>query len=125
MADGEVTSGFLSKHAGNGLKFRENNYGVGYIHPSGWLGGYYRNSLDNDSLYFGREFKTNLLGSDVLGLDAGLIAGGVTGYGRPVTPLLVPELVGRIGKNKLAFILVPPVKGVTPATVGLQFRREF
>lgn len=120
-----LTSGFLSKHLGTDQKFNENNGGIGFIAPSGLLGGYYRNSLDKDSFYLGKEFKTGLLGNDKAGVDIGAILGAVTGYNKSVMPLALPELIGRIGDHNAALTMVPPIRGVTPATVALQYRRRF
>jgi len=119
---GQLMSGFVSKHAGS-TPYNENNYGIGYRSPDGWMGGVYRNSLNKPSAYFGKEFTHDLLPNR---LAAGLMVGGVTGYGRPVNPLLLPELIYKMDKERaIAMGLIPPVKGVTPATIALQLRRRF
>jgi hypothetical protein len=122
---GKITSGFVSKHFGTDKQYNESNDGVGYLSPEGWLAGYYKNSLGKDSLYGGKEFRTNLLGNENLGLDAALVAGLVSGYGNKINPLLLPELIARYKAHELALGLVPPVKGVTPMTLALQLRKSF
>lgn len=123
---GEIMSGFRSKHMGGG-DFNEENTGLGYRSPEGWMLGAYRNSIGKPSVYAGREFATNLLneGGDHR-LDAGLMLGGVTGYGRPVTPAILPQLIYRMPEGRsLAATVVPPIKGVAPATFALQMRKAF
>lgn len=118
-ARGEITSGFISKHFG-GPPMNENNFGLGYVSPQGWMAGAYRNSLNKPSLYAGREFTRNLFGN----VDGGVVLGGATGYGRPVTPLVLPELIYRNGDRRFAATVVPPVGGA-PATLALQVRKSF
>jgi hypothetical protein len=127
MADedkrGWITSGFLSKHIDSDKKYNENNYGIGYKSHDGWLGGYYRNSLDKDSLYAGKEFKTDPILGDKLRLA--IILGLATGYNKPVTPLALPELLYGNKEHEAALGIVPPLKGITPATLALQYRKRF
>lgn len=120
---GELLSGFMSKHMGTSQKFNETNTGLGYKHPSGWMGGYYQNSLDRPSVYFGREFATDVIPNR---LQAAMMLGGVTGYGRGINPLALPELIYKLDNERsIAGALVPPVKGVTPATIAIQMRKKF
>lgn len=120
---GEMLSGFLSKHIGADQKFNENNMGLGYRSPEGWMLGAYQNSINRPSVYFGREFQTDLIPNR---LAAGLMLGGVTGYGKPVNALALPELIYKMDDGRsIAGTFVPPVKGVTPATIALQMRRSF
>jgi hypothetical protein len=123
---GELMSGFRSKHVGGG-DFNEQNTGLGYRSPEGWMLGAYRNSINKPSVYAGREFSTTLFGEGGdHHLDAGVMLGGVTGYGRPVTPAILPELIYRMPQGRaLAATVVPPIKGVTPATFALQMRKAF
>lgn len=117
---GEVLSGFVSKHFG-GRPMNENNAGLGYRHPSGWMGGAYVNSLGKPSAYFGKEFTTPLTNN----LAAGLVLGGVTGYGKPVNALALPELIYQLDKERaIAAGLIPPVNGM-PTTLAVQLRKKF
>lgn len=118
---GQVMTGFVSKHFGGG-NFNENNYGLGYRTPEGWMAGAYRNSLDKPSVYVAREFLGNLFGDK---LKAGGIVGAVTGYGRPIMPMAMPSLVYDGDSGSVAATMVPPIKGVTPATLALQYRKGF
>lgn len=120
---GWITSGFLSKHLGTDQKFNENNAGMGYKSEDGWLGGYYRNSLDKDSFYGGKEFQTDPLIGDKLRLA--IVLGLVSGYNKNVMPMALPEILYGDKQNETALGLVPPIKGVTPATLALQFRKRF
>jgi hypothetical protein len=119
---GMITSGFLSKHFGTDKNYNEQNHGIGYMHPDGWLGGMYNNSLGKTSLYAGKEFRTPL--TEQL-LDLGLILGLVSGYGGGLKPMAFPEIMAKWGQNEVALGAIPPIKNVTPATLALQYRRKF
>lgn len=104
--------------------FNEFNPGVGleyklsdHIHLSA---GTYRNSVYRQSVYAGVGFETG--GNKQFGL--GIELGGITGYNEmPVVPSAIPFV--RIGdKNGVnaKVMVIPPVKNLTPAVVGLQFR---
>lgn len=124
---GEMTTGFLSKHIGGG-EFNERNSGLGYVSPGGWMAGGYRNSINKPSFYAGKEMLANLFGGEGSDhrLDAGVVLGGATGYGRPITPMILPEMVYRMPQGRsLAATFVPPIKGQTPATFALQMRKKF
>lgn len=125
-----VVGGFSSKHMGGGDRYRENNYGLGVISPDGVAVGIYQNSVDKPSIYVGKEYKKRLIGNDAVNLSAGVIIGGVTGYIKPVTPMLLPELVQKLGDAEVALTYVPKIKGAspresTPPVAALQFRRKF
>lgn len=122
---GYMTTGFLSKHIGTDQKFNEQNSGLGYASPDGYLLGAYMNSLDKPSVYAAKEWKTDPYKAGPVALQAGLLGGAVTGYGKPLTPLLMPELLGSYGDHMMALGLVPPVKNVTPAVLALQYRKKF
>jgi hypothetical protein len=121
---GQMMSGFLSKHLGGG-DFNENNGGIGYRSDDGLMAGYYRNSLNKHSLYAGKEFTTDKYRLGPAEMRLGAVLGGVTGYGKPVMPVVMPEVLGSIGDHTMALGMVPPIKGVTPATLALQLRKRF
>lgn len=121
---GQLMTGFMSKHMGPG-NFNENNDGLGYRSDDGYMVGAYRNSLNKPSVYLAKEFTTDPYKLGPLGLQLGAVLGGATGYGRPVTPVVMPEVLGTMDGSTLALGLVPPVKGVTPATLALQLRKKF
>lgn len=127
MADednrGWITSGFLSKHINPDKKYNENNYGIGYKSNDGWLAGYYRNSLDKDSLYAGKEFQSDPILNDKLRLA--IVLGMVSGYQKPMTPMALPEILYGNKEHELALGLIPPIKNVTPGTAALQYRKRF
>lgn len=120
---GWLMSGFLSKHFGTDKNFNENNTGIGYKSNDGWLGGYYKNSLNKDSLYAGKEFQTDPLIGDKLRLA--IVLGMVSGYNKPVQPLALPEVLYGNKEHELALGLIPSIKGVTPPTAALQYRKRF
>lgn len=122
---GQLTTGFLSKHIGSKQKFNETNTGLGYATKGGLLFGGYRNSLDRPSFYAAKEWTTDPYHLGPVEIRGGLLGGAVTGYGKPITPLLMPEVLAAYQAHQLALGLVPPVKGVTPAVMALQYRRKF
>lgn len=113
-----VLSGFVSHHMGTERPYNEHNYGLGYRHSSGLVGGYYRNSNDNDSLYIGHESRWSLSSH----LDVGAVAGVVTGYRYSVIPFLLPELVAKAGSLEVALTYAPRVSDVIPALFAVQAR---
>lgn len=121
----QMTTGFLSKHLGADRKYNETNSGIGFGTKGGLLFGGYENSLWKPSLYAAKEWKTDPYRMGPVDLQAGLLAGAVTGYGRPIMPLLMPEVLGSMGDHSLALGLVPPIKKVTPAVLALQYRKKF
>lgn len=123
---GEIMTGFRSKHMGGG-NYDETNSGLGYRSPEGWMVGGYRNSIGKPSLYAGREFVGNLFNEGgEHRLDGGVMVGGVTGYGRPITPAVLPQLIYRMPEGRsLAATVVPPIRGVAPATLAVQMRKSF
>lgn len=122
---GQVTTGFASRHMKADRKFREDNAGLGYASPDGLLAGAYINSLDKPSVYVAKEFSTDPLKLGPVDLRAAITAGLVTGYNKSVMPLLMPGVTGTVDGNTLALGYVPAVRGVTPATFALQLRKKF
>lgn len=115
-----VFSGFVSSHIKPKRDYNEDNYGIGARAREGWFLGYYRNSVDRDSLYAGREWQWKLAGP----LHVGLLAGAVTGYRHSVAPYLIPELVLAGRRMELALVAVPPMAGVSPV-IAAQLRLPF
>lgn len=87
----------------------------GYVKAESGLtfGGYY-NSIGRCSLYAGWTF-------DALGGSLGLTVGGITGYGRPVTPLVAPSVRWALGDGQsVRLVVLPPVKKLAvPLTLSL------
>lgn len=121
----EITTGFLSKHLGDSRNLNENNTGLGYISPTGLILGAYLNSLNKPSVYAAKEMKTEPYSVGPAKLRAGLLAGAVTGYKKPLSLLLLPEVTGSVDDHTLALGIVPPMKGIAPATLALQYRKKF
>lgn len=123
-----------SHHFGNddeflaeGERFNEFNPGVGLEvqwHPRHALAaGYFRNSVDENSLYALYQYTPLQLGRHV---RIGAMAGAVTGYpgyndgGIAPAGGLIAKLEGeRVGVN---LIVLPEIRNVTPTTLGLQFK---
>lgn len=127
MADedkrGWLMSGFLSKHLNPDKEYNEENHGIGYKTHDGYLAGIYRNSLDKNSVYAGKEFQSDPVLNDKLRLA--IVLGLVSGYNKPVTPLALPEVLYGNKEHELALGFVPPIKKVTPGTLALQYRKRF
>lgn len=120
---GWLMSGFLSKHLNPDKEYNEQNHGIGYKTHDGYLAGIYRNSLDKNSVYAGKEFKSDPVINDKLKLA--IVLGLVSGYNKPVTPLALPEVLYGNKEHELALGFVPPIKKVTPGTLALQYRKRF
>jgi hypothetical protein len=113
--------------------FNEFNPGLGVEYRFGRLGsfdvnagaGFYRNSVYNTSKYVSVGVETN--GSKFIGagIDAGLLTGypdmGSTIAGMPL--VAIPHLrIGEADKVNLKVEVIPPIKNLTPMTVGVQVR---
>ena len=77
--------------------------GVYAVSPQGLTAGVYSNSHGKVSAFAGKQFESG----QVLGVSAGLLVGGVVGYGKPA-PLLVPSL--KAGHVRLSYIPQHPSK---------------
>lgn len=120
---GWLMSGFLSKHINPDKQYNEQNHGIGYKNHDGYLAGLYKNSLNKNSVYAGKEFQSDPILNDKLKLA--IVLGLVSGYQKPVQPLALPEILYGNKEHELALGIVPPIKGVTPATAALQYRKRF
>ena len=109
---GSYHFGDADGHLPPGEDFNEFNPGVGVevqwrpVHAVS--AGYFRNSVDEDSLYLLYHFTPIALGRHV---RVGALGGLVAKLER-----------GRFGAN---LILLPPLEDVTPATIGLQLKYRF
>lgn len=119
---GWLMSGFLSKHINSDKDYNEQNHGLGYKNHDGYLAGVYRNSLNKNSVYAGKEFQTDPIADK---LRLAIVLGMVTGYNKPVQPLALPEVLYGNKEHELALGIVPPIKNVTPMTMALQYRKRF
>ena len=77
--------------------------GVYAVSAQGLTAGVYSNSHGNASAFAGRQFESG----KVIGVSAGLLLGGVVGYGKP-SPLLVPSI--KTGPVRLSYIPQHPSK---------------
>lgn len=110
-----------SYHFDRDASLNEAHPAIGYVAPSGWGGGVYKNSLGKTSVYAGKEFRWPLNGL----LDAGLQVGGVTGYPMaPIVPAILPGLIGKLGDHELSLMLMPPAGKHTSGGVVLQYRKK-
>ena len=110
-----------------GERFNEFNPGIGvevqWQPRHAVAAGYFRNSVDENSLYALYQYTPLQLGRY---LRVGAMAGVVTGYpgyndgGIAPAGGLIAKLEGeRMGVN---FIVLPEIRNVTPTTLGLQFK---
>lgn len=108
--------------------FNEVNPGIGVEYGLGKLGpfntyvtaGVYKNSVYNTSKYVAAGIETN--GSKFLG--AGIEGGLLTGYPDMKVPIAAIPYV-RVGDTdgvNLKVNIIPPIKNLTPMTVGVQVR---
>lgn len=120
------TSDFL----GPGESFNEFNPGIGvevqWQPAHAVAAGYFLNSLDEDSLYAVYHYTPIPLGRFV---RVGAFGGVVTGYPGYNDGGLAPAggLIGKIEGERFGanLILLPPLKNVTPTTLGLQLKYRF
>lgn len=77
--------------------------GVYAVTPQGYTAGVYSNSHGDAAAFVGRQFETR----EVLGVSAGLLLGGVVGYGKP-SPLLVPSV--KVGHVRVSYVPQHPSK---------------
>lgn len=112
---------------GPGENFNEFNPGIGaevqWQPRHAVAAGYFRNSVDENSLYALYHYTPLQLGSH---LRVGVMVGAVTGYpgyndgGIAPAGGLIAKLEGqRVGVN---LIFLPEISDVTPNTLGLQFK---
>ena len=113
-----------------GESFNESNPGIGvevqWQPRHGLAAGYYRNSVDEDSLYALYQYTPLALGRYV---RVGAMVGVVTGYpgyndgGLAPGAGLVAKIEGaRFGAN---LVFLPEVSDITPNTLGLQLKYRF
>ncbi|TBR11528.1 MAG: hypothetical protein EPO46_06250 [Lysobacter sp.] len=117
------TSDFLAP----GQRFNQENYGAGvevqWQPRHAVSAGYYRNSVDRDSYYALYHYTPLRFGRYV---RVGGMAGLVTGYpgyndgGLAPAGGLVAKIEGR--RAGVNLIYLPKIAGVTPHTLGLQFK---
>ncbi len=90
--------------------------GVYAVSPQGLTAGVYSNSHGDAAAFAGKQFES----PKVLGVSAGLLIGGVVGYGKP-SPLLVPSV--KAGAVRLSYIPKHPSK--PSASDALHLSLEF
>jgi hypothetical protein len=114
-----VVSGFLSYHIDTNKHYNQDNWGLGVRLPKvDVLVGYYHNSDYKSSFYAVYEARWKLTDN----LQVGAAAGGVTGYKRAVSPLILPELVLQVWRIELAATYVPHVTRELPQLIAVQAR---
>jgi len=79
----------VSLHSAGGMN--NVNPGLYAVSQSGYAGGLYQNSHDRLSVWAGRKWETRV----VHGVSAGVVAGVITGYGKP-SPLLSPSVALKV-----------------------------
>jgi hypothetical protein len=114
-----IVSGFVSHHLNTNKHENENNYGIGYrFGQPNVIVGYYHNSDYKNSFYAAYEARWKLTDN----IQAGIVAGGITGYKSAVLPLVLPELALQVKGFELVATYAPKVSHQNPALVALQAR---
>ena len=119
-----IVLNLASKHNVQGQnQYNENNRGIGIRRAlennRSIGGGYYKNSINNDSLYL--DYNKSWPFHAGLDFSPGISAGLVTGYRPYPVPYLTPTLgIGLRGYNA-TLRYIPKIDGVTPEVIGLQF----
>jgi hypothetical protein len=90
--------------------------GVYAVSPQGLAAGVYSNSHGDAAAFIGKQFES----PKVMGASAGLLLGGVVGYGKPA-PLLIPSV--KVGAVRLSYIPKHPSKptGSDALHISLEF----
>lgn len=102
----------FSAHTGGG--YESFTPGAYVVTPKGYTAGIYSNSNGNASAFAGRQFEA----PKVHGVSAGLLVGGVLGYGKP-SPLLVPSV--KVGSVRISYIPQHPSKPTGSDALHLSF----
>lgn len=108
-----------SKHVNTQNPHRERNPGLGFEH-NGLMVAAYANSDYHTSVYALYPIYTRDLGH---GFSFSLPAGAVSGYGRPVTPVILPALTFSTRYIAADITILPPL-GHSMGIIGLQVRVE-
>lgn len=103
-----------SKHAAPGMN--DTNPGVYTRNAAGYAAGAYLNSHERLSVWAGRQFA-----AEAGPLQAAVLVGAVTGYYRPITPMVVPSVAATAGQltTRLSYIPRNPTKTHSSAAVHL------
>ena len=124
----------LSKHLGSDVKYNERNYGAGLTYEKdigkGYLasliGGGYKNSNDRNSYYLAAGIAARKQFLNKMYLEAGIVAGGISGYGDSVTPAIMPMAgVGLKDVGKLRAMYAPKTDtnpSVLMMNLGIPFK---
>ena len=121
-----VNAGMLSRHFDRSKNFRENNYGLGFetafSEVNSAYAGYFRNSDDRESRYFGWMWKPLTLGPVRLGFVAGVFDGYQKVNKGKWFPAVLP--LASIDNQKVGvnFALVPTVGDRLHGAVVVQFK---
>jgi hypothetical protein len=115
--DGKEMRHFNEINPGLGVE-----YGLGKVGPfeTYLAAGFYKNSVYNTSKYLAAGIETSSSKFLGAGIDAGLL----TGYPDMPVPVAAIPFV-RVGKSdgpNLKVNVIPPIKNLTPMTVGVQLR---
>ena len=113
-----------SKHLGTNDKFNENNPGLGILAEKDGkflTAGGYKNSFSDPSFYVGGGLKKRY-GNKHAYIEPGILAGLVTGYEDPLTPMVLPMITaGLYDFGALNLMYAPEVKDKNPATLMLNY----
>ena len=121
----ESAEEFLGKTRADAIggSWNERNYGLGVTAKEGntlySLGGY-MNSFNEPSIYAGMGYEFPL--SDKYDISLGALAGIVTGYEEPITPMVLPKLSFGLGDfGNINFMYAPEYKDKSPEVWMMNF----
>lgn len=97
-----------------GGEWRSSTPGLGVVCPSFVAGGF-QNSIGRPSAFFGGVAWT-----PPASIRLGLVVGAVTGYSRPLSPLVAGVVGAYTGTGKGMQVVVTPAYQEKPATASLQ-----
>lgn len=110
----------LSRHIATDKQYNERNYGAGISvigrNGIGAAVGGYRNSLGSPSVYAGLIGRYRVTQAATVGLDVGV----VSGYGRRLSPMIVPVLsIGIADRVSVNWRYLPALGDITPAVASV------
>lgn len=114
-----------SYHIRDADKHNQKNFGLGVefstnVPRLSGVAGFYDNSFNRESVYFGVAWTPLPLGD----FHFGLVAGGITGYEKTAVPIVLPTMAWEHKRFGANLTFAPHVKSA-PGALGLQVKYLF